>query len=63
MAKITMSDYKKIEERTIREKHKELIATLGEDIAIKTIKREIPEGKKLKEYLEELRKEIKEEVK
>lgn len=58
MGKIKISDYKRKSEKTIREKHKELITTLGEDIAIKTIKKEIPEGKKLKEYLEELKKEI-----
>lgn len=58
MGKIKISDYKRKSEKTIREKHKKLITTLGEDIAIKTIKKEIPEGKKLKEYLEELKKEI-----
>lgn len=58
MSRISLNDIDKFEEANRRRWHKELIKKYGRDIAIRTIKKGIPRGKKLKEYMEEIEAEI-----
>lgn len=54
MALIDIEEYTKMQQKKREERHKKLLRENG-DKAIKTIKKEIPKGKNLKEYLEYLR--------
>lgn len=58
MGKFTFDDVRRIEEENLRAIHRNLIQKTGEEKAIRTIKKQIPKGYKLKEYMDELKADI-----
>ena len=56
--KITREQVYKLQEEKNKKYHLSLIKEVGKERAIRTIKKQIPEGMKLKEYLEILQEEI-----
>lgn len=61
MGRITLEQYEEMKQNNVREWHKKLIRENGEERAIRKIKTELPNGIKLKDYMDALKAEIESE--